>query len=137
MESIKKQSDKSMRPLSPHLGIYKPQISSTLSILHRASGVVNFLGLFIFVWWIVGLTFLPQSLSDSCIWGFFNTTLGYLILVLWSFSLFFHFCTGIRHLCWEAGFGFSVKAMEWSGWIAIVMSLTFTAITWFIIYMGA
>lgn len=129
-----KQTSKLDRPLSPHLGIYKPQISSTLSIMHRASGVVNFIGLLAFVWWIVGVTFSPQSPMESWVWSFFSSSIGHFILIAWSFSMFFHFCTGMRHLMWEAGVGFSIKAMELSGWIAVAMSVLLTAIAWLIIF---
>lgn len=129
-----KQTSKLDRPLSPHLGIYRPQISSALSIMHRASGVVNFIGLLAFVWWIVGVTFSPRSPMESWVWSFFSGTIGQLILVAWSFSMFFHFCTGMRHLMWEAGFGFSIKAMERSGWVAVAMSIFLTAVAWLIIF---
>lgn len=129
-----KQTSKFDRPLSPHLTVYKPQISSALSIMHRASGVVNFVGLLAFVWWIVCVTFSPQSPMESWVWSFFSGTLGHLILIAWSFSLFFHFCTGVRHLMWEAGFGFSIKMMERSGRIAVLMAVVLTAITWLIVY---
>jgi succinate dehydrogenase / fumarate reductase cytochrome b subunit len=127
------KNEKRVRPLSPHLGIYKPQISSVLSIGHRISGVFNFLGLLAFVWWIVCVTFSPSSPMESWVWTFFSSFLGISILVAWSFSMFFHFCTGIRHLFWHAGFGFSVKAMTMSGWFTVIMSVLLTVITWLII----
>ena len=129
-----KQTSKLDRPLSPHLTVYKPQISSALSIMHRISGVVNFIGLLAFVWWIVCVTFSPESPMESWVWSFFSGPLGYLILIAWSFSLFFHFCTGVRHLMWEAGFGFSIKMMELSGWIAVLIAVVLTAITWLIVF---
>lgn len=125
---------KDKRPLSPHLGIYKPQISSTLSIMHRASGIFNFIGLSVLVWWIVSVTFSTANPMEGIMWNFFTTGFGNLILIGWSFSLFFHFCTGIRHLFWDMGMGFSVSTMNKTGWLAIVMATFLTMLTWFIIY---
>jgi succinate dehydrogenase / fumarate reductase cytochrome b subunit len=125
--------DKSNRPLSPHLGIYKPQISSTLSIMHRVSGIINFLGLLTFVWWLVAVTFSTKSPMDGWVWNFFSSSWGLIILIAWSFSVFFHFCTGTRHLFWDAGLGFDIKVMKITGWVAVVMAFFLTGLTWLII----
>ncbi len=127
------QDDKLQRPLSPHLSIYRPQISSTLSIMHRVSGVVNFLGLFAFVWWIVCVTFSTKTPMEGWVWQFFSNIWGHIVLIAWSFSVFFHFCTGVRHLFWDAGFGFNVRTMEITGWIAVVIASFLTLATWLII----
>ena len=122
------------RPLSPHLGIYKPQISSTLSIFHRISGVTNFLSMLALTWWVVGVAFESGNIMQSCIWQFFSTIWGQMILMGLSFSIFLHFCTGVRHLFWDCGLGFEVKTMTITGWIAIITAITLTAITWLIIF---
>ncbi len=124
---------KKKRPLSPHIGIYRPQISSVLSILHRISGVVNFITILALVWWVVSITYADHPPQEGAVWAFFSTGFGTFVLVGLSYSLFFHFCTGIRHLFWDLGYGFKVTTVTLTGWLAIVVSLVLTMITWFII----
>ncbi len=119
------------RPLSPHLRIYKPQISSVLSIFHRASGIALFFGLIALVWWIIYLPYMEDP-ENCVVWRFFSMPLGKAFLIFWSYSLFFHFCTGIRHLFWDFGKGFSIKALHISGWSAVVISIILTTVSWFI-----
>ncbi|AIF81187.1 succinate dehydrogenase cytochrome b-556 subunit [endosymbiont of Acanthamoeba sp. UWC8] len=120
-----------VRPLSPHLGIYKPQISSVLSIFHRVSGVALFIGLIGIIWWIIYLPYM-QDPENCIIWKFFAHPAGKAFLMLWSYSLFFHTCTGIRHLFWDFGMGFSIEAMNKSGWLSIVISLILAVVSWII-----
>lgn len=119
------------RPLSPHLTIYKPQISSVLSIGHRISGVALFIGLIALIWWIIYLPYM-QSPESNLIFKFFSTNIGKGVLLLWSYSLFYHFCTGIRHLFWDCGRGFSIKALHVSSWLAVISSIVLTALSWVI-----
>jgi succinate dehydrogenase / fumarate reductase cytochrome b subunit len=123
------------KPISPHLGIYRPQISSVLSILHRMSGVSNFLGLLALAWWLVFTVSSPQNPSETRVWEFFSSNLGNAILILWSFGVFFHFCTGIRHLAWDAGLGFELKVMKKTGYISVFMAVLLTAITWCVVLL--
>ena len=118
------------KPLSPHLGIYKPQISSVLSIMHRISGVALFMGLIFLLWWLVGLAY-GQDPSESIVWPFLTSHYGRIIMMLWSYSLFFHACTGVRHLLWDAGIGFSLRAVNFSGWLAVAVSIFLTIIAWY------
>lgn len=123
-------------PLSPHLGIYKMQMSSVLSILHRISGVVLFIGMILLLWWVVFICY-HEDPESTMIWKFFSGEWGIAMLIAWSYSLFFHFCTGIRHLFWEHGQGFSICAMHTSGWSAVIASVLFTAISWYLaFYLG-
>lgn len=127
---------KKPKPLSPHLTIYKPQISSVLSIMHRISGVVNFFGVAMLMWWLLYKVYFGLDYSMGAVHDFFNQPFCILILVLWSFSLFFHFCTGIRHLCWDVGLGFDVQTMNRTGWVAVGAALVLTLATWIIVFMG-
>lgn len=119
------------RPLSPHITIYKPQISSMLSIMHRATGIALILGFIALMWWVICIPFL-QDLEQNIIWKFFSQPTGKTILIIWSYSLFFHFCSGIRHLFWDCGKGFSIKALHISGWFVVICSIALTAISWFL-----
>src|SRR5688572_27416951 len=88
------------RPISPHLTIYKKQISSVLSIFHRLTGVALFIALSIAMWWFILLIF---SRFDPYYMQMAKHGTVKLSLVLVSFAWFFHFCTGIRHLVWDTG----------------------------------
>jgi succinate dehydrogenase / fumarate reductase cytochrome b subunit len=126
---------KKARPLSPHLSIYKPQISSVLSIAHRVSGVVNFIGIAFMMWWIFYLAYYGQYFGETIVYQFFTSLFGKATIVLWTFSVFFHMCTGIRHLFWDCGFGFKVETMNKTGWLAVVMAVILTVAAWSI-YLG-
>lgn len=128
-------SSKACRPLSPHLTIYRPQISSVLSILHRITGLVNYIGLVLLVTWLIcSLYFAPLDGSDAPTWAFFTTTFGRLFLIAWTFSLYYHFCAGIRHLFWDAGKGFSIEVMNITGWAVIIASILLTIISWLLAF---
>jgi len=118
---------KNSRPLSPHLSIYKPQISSMLSIGHRLSGVGLFFALALLCWWFVFWVF---SKFDPCYLECFDYLAVKLLLIVASYGFFYHLCTGIRHLVWDTGRWFSIPAVNYTGWLAIVVSVALTAIYW-------
>ena len=116
------------RPLSPHLQIYRPQITSVLSISHRATGLALSLGTLLLVWWLVALARGPEAFAS--VQSFVGSWLGRLLLLGWTFSLFFHLANGIRHLCWDAGYGFEIKTAEFSGWVVVAAAAVLTVIVW-------
>ena len=122
------------RPLSPHLQIYRPQISSTLSILHRITGVALCLGLAMCTFYLFALAYNPDCLKTCT--GKYNSLIIKIVLGGFSYALFFHLCTGIRHLFWDMGKGYEVKNMNATGWIAILASIVLTAGFWFLIMGG-
>ena len=117
--------------LSPHLSIYKPQISSVISILHRITGVVLFLGLLTLLWWMVSLLTNPNPM-DTTLWKYFSTDYGLVALAAWSFCLFFHLYNGIRYLFWGKGKGFDINHMTITGYAALLLSICSTAFVWYI-----
>ena len=120
------------RPLSPHLQIYKPQITSVLSIMHRITGVSLSIGSIILVAWVVALASGLESYSD-----FINITnhwFSHLILFGFTFALYYHLSNGIRHLFWDAGFGFELKSVYLSGLLVVVSDFIMTMATWSFIY---
>lgn len=127
--NTKKIHDK--RPLSPHLTIYKPQLSSITSILHRITGVWLFIGLIGFIWWVVCsiYTSFDNAIAKPEI---FETVIGRLVLLSWTISLFYHFLNGIRHLIWDAGYGFNIKTADKTGLLVIFGTLVLTTISWII-----
>ncbi len=120
------------RPLSPHLQIYRPQLTSVLSILHRLTGVALALGTGLLVWWLAAAAAGPEAFAGAN--GFLGSVLGRLLLLGWSFALFYHLCNGIRHLFWDAGFGYEIATLNRSGWLVLVASLALTVIAWLAAY---
>ncbi|MDD2875784.1 MAG: succinate dehydrogenase, cytochrome b556 subunit [Acidiphilium sp.] len=118
------------RPLSPHLQVYKPQISSTLSIFHRISGVALAGGAVLLSLWLTAAATSPhafalaQSLVDSIV--------GMLVLIGFTLALFYHFCNGIRHLLWDVGYGFDLPTMHRTGAIVLAASAGLTIVVWII-----
>ena len=119
---------KKKRPLSPHLSIYKPQISSILSIAHRISGAFLFLGALILSWLIYALIFYPKITE----YNFFNGMIIDILLCCWSLALFFHLFNGIRHLFWDISHGFSNKSMNLTGMIVVLLTIISAISTWFL-----
>ena len=126
---------KNQRPISPHLQIYNPQITSVLSILHRILGVALSFGAVLLVYWLVAAAFGSGTYLQAQ--AFFASWFGQLILLGMSFSLFYHFANGIRHLIWDAGIGFDMPILRATGILVIISSFVLTVITWIVAYMRA
>ena len=117
-------------PLSQHLQIYKWQISSLLSITHRIVGVINFFAITLICLWSISLFFGQSSYQNIQI--FLNTIFGKFLVVslCWTFS--FHILNEIRHLFWDAGYGFDLKVAKISGVLAFIGSFILTIILYFL-----
>ena len=118
------------RPLSPHLQIYKPQLTSVLSITHRATGVFLTLGSFLLIYWLVSLSMGPASYAQAQ--ACFASWPGKLLLIGVTFSVFYHLCNGIRHLFWDAGLGFEIETVYRSGWAVVIVSCLATLVFWIV-----
>jgi succinate dehydrogenase / fumarate reductase cytochrome b subunit len=116
------------RPLSPHLQVYKPQLTSVLSILHRITGVALAVGTLLLVWWLIAASIGPAYFDR--VQSVIGSLIGRLVLFGWSFALFYHLCNGIRHLFWDMGRGLELPSVAASGWAVIVISLALTGISW-------
>ena len=121
---------KNRRPTSPHMSIYKPQISSTLSIFHRATGVGLFGGALVAAWWFIITVF---SKFDTNYTLHCNCMIIKASLFCLSFAGFYHLCTGIRHLIWDSGKCFEIKYINLTGWIAVFCACAMTAGFWLFI----
>ncbi len=119
------------RPLSPHLQVYKPQLTSSLSILHRGSGVFLSIGTLVLLYWLLALAAGPEAYvqAQSCLGSWY----GQLALFGWTLAFYYHFCNGIRHLCWDAGYGFDIEVAYKSGYAVVAGAVGLTLITWIII----
>jgi succinate dehydrogenase / fumarate reductase cytochrome b subunit len=118
------------RPLSPGLQIYRPQLTSVLSINHRLTGVALSIGSPLLVYWLIVAAAGPQAYSILHV--FLASWLGFVLLLGWTFSLFFHLCNGIRHLFWDAGYGFDLQTIYTSGWTVVAVSIALTLMAWII-----
>jgi len=116
------------RPLSPHLSVYKWQVSNTLSILHRATGVFLSLGALAFAAWVISAA-LGEEAYDSVL-NVLSGPLGLLVLFGLSFAFFYHLGNGIRHLFWDAGYGFDKDVARKSGWFTIIATVAMTLVFW-------
>lgn len=117
------------RPLSPHLQVYKPQITSVLSILHRMTGVALTLGAVLLVWWFFAGASSAADFETAD--AFLSGPFGGFILVGSLFALAYHLLNGIRHLFWDAGFGFDLDTVTASGWAVIAGAVVLTLGLWF------
>ncbi len=116
------------RPLSPHLSIYRPQMTSVLSILHRATGLALILGLYGVVWFLVALAHSEAAYVFFVYVAF--TPIGQLALLGFLFSLYYHLCNGIRHLIWDTGLLFDIKNATRAGLAVLLTSSLLTVGTW-------
>ena len=121
---------KKNNPLSPHLQIYKWQISSLLSITHRIVGVINILAITIICF--MSLSLLLGAESYQFINNFLKGFFGKFIIVglCWTFS--FHILNELRHLAWDLGYGFDLKVAKITGFIALIGSFILTILFYLI-----
>jgi succinate dehydrogenase / fumarate reductase cytochrome b subunit len=112
------------RPLSPHLQIYKWQLTMAMSILHRGTGLALAAGTIFLVWWLVAAASSDRAFAAAD-W-FFGSWLGLVFLFGWCFSFFYHLCNGIRHLAWDAGYGFEIPTAYASGYVVIAATIVLT-----------
>ncbi len=109
------------RPLSPHLQIYRKQITSVLSILHRITGLLLCLGAVVLVAWIATVSIGPECHARFA--ALIHSIPGRLLVLGLVFSLLFHLCNGVRHLVWDMGYGFDLGTTTVTGWLVVVLSL--------------
>ena len=119
------------RPISPHLNVYKPQITSVLSIFHRITGVALTFGLILLVAWIFTLSLGEKYFEYFSI--FIQSWFGLLILFGFTFALNYHFCNGIRHLFWDSGYGYEIETVYKSGFAVLIVSCSLTILIWYLV----
>lgn len=116
------------RPLSPHLQIYKWQVQMMTSILHRATGIALAVGTLVVVWGLLSLAAGEAAFDQfkACM----GSPVGIVLLVGWSWALFYHLCNGIRHLAQDAGAGYAIPQFVRSSWLSVVVSLVLVVLVW-------
>lgn len=121
------------RPLSPFMigPYYKPQLTSVLSITHRLTGVFLGVGLLVLVYWLAAAAAGPEAYARAQ--AALGSMLGLLFLFFWTLALYFHLLNGIRHLFWDAGYGFEIPTVYRTGKAVVAASLVLTLLTWLIL----
>ncbi len=118
------------RPLSPHISIYRWPVTMVSSILHRATGIAMAAGFIVLVGWLFDAASGPDVYAKFL--GAMDSTLGYVLLVGWSYAFFYHLANGIRHLVWDTGRGFEIGQATASAWFVIAASIVLTAAFWWV-----
>lgn len=115
------------RPLSPHIQIYRPQITSVLSIVHRITGVALTFGTLFLTWWLVSAAYGPDAFATAQ--AFLGSIVGHLLLWGFTFAVFYHLGNGVRHLLWDFGWGFELPQLRQSGVLMVAFAVIATLIT--------
>lgn len=116
------------RPLSPHLQIYRPMLTMMMSIMHRITGAALYAGTLLLAWYLAAIASGPNAFATAA-W-FLNSIIGQLILLGFSWALFNHLLGGLRHMIWDAGFGFTHPAREYLAQATLIGGLLLTAAVW-------
>ena len=118
------------RPLSPHLTIYKPMLTMTMSIVHRITGFGLYFGMLLLVWWLNAAASGPNAYAKFE-W-FAGSWIGRLILFGYTWALIHHMLGGIRHLIWDTGRGLGPTEREWLVAANLIGSIAITLVLWVI-----
>jgi succinate dehydrogenase / fumarate reductase, cytochrome b subunit len=120
------------RPTSPHLQIYRPQLTSAMSILHRITGIFLAVGVPALIYWLVAAAIGPEAFERAQTVA--GSIIGRTLLLLWTGAFFYHLLNGVRHLAWDAGWGFELTTTYRSGWAVLVGTVILTLLAWILGY---
>ena len=121
------------RPLSPHLSIYKPMLTTMMSIVHRITGFGLYFGTLLVAWWLIAAASSPNAYAG--IGSFMSSFFGRIILFGYTWALMHHMLGGIRHFIWDTGHGFGPHEREWLAVASLVGSISLTVVIWIIGYL--
>lgn len=119
------------RPLSPHLQIYRPQMTAISSILTRISGNALIVGAFLLVWWLMAAA--TSESYFAFVDGVITSWFGDLVMTLSLWAVWYHYLAGLRHLYFDAGRGMDIETAERLGWACVIGSVVLTVVTLLII----
>lgn len=125
-------STKTGRPLSPHLQVYKPMLTMTMSIVHRVTGVALLFATVLLAWWLIAAAAGPAYFEF--VEGLLTSIIGRIILLGCTWSLIHHALGGIKHLVWDTGRGFELGTIEKMAKGSLVLSIALTILVWVIAY---
>lgn len=122
------------RPISPHLQIYRPQLTSVMSITHRLTGLFLSAGALVLLCWLVAAAAGPERYETAR--AVLGSPVLLALLALWSWAFYYHLCNGVRHLFWDAGMGYELPQAYASGYAVLAVSLLLTVLTWIAVVVG-
>ena len=121
------------RPLSPHLQVYRPQMTSVMSVMHRAAGIVLTTGTLVMAAWLVSLAMGAESYGMVA--AFLAHPLGQFVIFGYSVALIYHALNGIRHLGWDIGIGLTIPEVYRNGQLVLILTAVLTAALWAAVWM--
>ena len=116
------------RPLSPHLGIYRPTMTMAMSIAHRISGVALYVGVLLLAWFLIAAS--ADASSFAVFSGFIGSFIGHVVLFVVTWALFHHLVGGIRHIMWDAGYGLDAPLRDQMAWATLIGGFALTVLVW-------
>ena len=116
------------RPLSPHLGIYRMQITMLMSIVHRITGAALYFGTILLAAWLVSAAMGERAFAE--VNALFGHPLGKLVLFGYTWAVAHHMLGGMRHLLWDTGRAMDPRSADILGWLTILGSLSLTVVLW-------
>jgi succinate dehydrogenase / fumarate reductase cytochrome b subunit len=116
------------RPTSPHIQIYRWQLTMMMSGAHRITGIMLAGGTLLLVWWLVALAMGPDAYARAQ--AFIASPIGVIMMFGWTAALFYHLANGIRHLFWDAGYGFEIGTAYRSGYAVLALTVVLTLVSW-------
>jgi succinate dehydrogenase / fumarate reductase cytochrome b subunit len=124
------------RPLSPFMfpTWYRFQFTSVLSILHRLTGIVLSVGSIVLTWWLIAVAAGGEVFAATH--AFIVSPIGLLLLFGWSVAFFYHLCSGIRHLAWDAGYGFEIRNAHRSAYVVLGATVVLTVLAWLYVVLA-
>ena len=118
------------RPMSPHLQIYKLPLTAMMSVLHRGTGVALSVGSLFLIWVLAAAASGPESFAT--VQAIMSSWFGYLVLFGFTATLYYHLCTGIRHMIWDLGMGLELESNEKSAKALVAAAVILTVLTWIV-----
>jgi len=125
---MERMTTKRARPLSPNIQIYRPQLTSVLSIANRITGVALSVFAVVLVIWLAATASGPAAYSQ--LQTIIGSWPGQILFLIATFAFFLHLCGGIRHLVWDSVRAFELKQIYASGWAVVLLSAALTVISW-------
>jgi len=123
-----------VRPLSPHLTIWRWQVTMLASIMHRATGMALSLGAIVLAWWLISISNGPEGYDSFTAYA--AMPLGMLVLFGFTWAFAFHFCNGIRHLAWDFGYGFEKHLASKTGFLVFALSFLIAFAAFALVWTG-
>ncbi|MEQ9145957.1 MAG: succinate dehydrogenase, cytochrome b556 subunit [Parvibaculaceae bacterium] len=120
------------RPLSPHLGIYRPMLTMMMSIVHRITGGALYVGTLLLAWWLVAAATGPEAYA--AFQDIASSWIGRLVLFGYTWALIHHLLGGVRHFVWDLGKGFELGTVEWMARLSLAGSILLTIVVWVVAY---